>query len=289
MTYLPPGPVAAAVAEVASRADGPPLNAALRVTCSFHPDRWASPGSSDLVIERLAREGIYTSQFVTGTSNGGLTAFRGGDRFRWEQRMFGGVYDGADPELRPKYGALNHRLRSTGGSPRFGSAYIRLAAHTLERTTFCYPDSFDSPANFGVAASCSLTELADADGRDLLDDYVEAHVHGHIELATDVEAMVLDPSFRGTTVETASRQLPCPVEWHQGFVANMADIVAHPAFRGPEIVALATEYALGGELTPRRVGDVARTGKHHPQAVKQLWHYVARFGTAEGRRTRVAG
>ncbi|WP_446663748.1 DUF3626 domain-containing protein [Flexivirga sp. B27] len=278
-------PVGAAVAHVAQRSSGNALDPTLRVTCSFHPDRWAAPGATETVIERLAREGVYRSQFVTGTSNGGLTAFPGGNRFRWESALFGGVYDDADPDLRPKYGALNHRRRSTGASPRFGSSYIRLAAHTLERTTFCYPDSFDNPTDFGVAQSCSLAVLADSDGRDLLDDYVEAHVHGHIELATDVEALVLDPSYKGTAVEEAADGLGCPVEWHEGFVAELSDVQRHPDFRGAEIVELATKCAVDGRLTPRLVGDVARTGKHDRQAVKQVWHYTARFGTAEGRAT----
>lgn len=281
-------PVTAAVAAVAGRAMGAPLDPRLRVTCSFHPDRWASPDSGELVIERLVREGVYASQFVTGTSNGGLTAYLGGDRFRWESTLFDGAYDAADPDLRPKYGALDHRLRGTGASPRFGSSYIRLAAHTLERTTFCYPDSFAEPTDFGVAAACSLTGLADADSRDLMDDYVEAHVHGHLDLATDVEALVLDPSYRGTVVEEAARGLACPIEWHGGFVASIDDIRAHPGFRGAEIVSLAGELAVDARLTPRLVGDAARTDRHHPQAIKQVWHYVARFGTAEGRANRPA-
>lgn len=285
MTNHRTDPVVSAVEHIAARSQGDALDPSLRVTCSFHPDRWASPGSSELVIERLAREGNYSSQFVTGTSNGGLTAHPGGDRFRWESVLFGGVYDDADPDLRPKYGALNHRGRGTGASPRFGSAYIRLAAHTLARTTFCYPDSFDSPTDFGVAASCSLIALADADDRDLLDDYVEAHVHGHLELAADVEAVVLDPSYRGTAVEEAAAGLPCPLEWHEGFVASVDDVRAHLDFRGSEVVALAAECAADGRLTPRLVGDAARSRAHHPQAIKQVWHYTARFGTAEGRAT----
>nr|WP_221185431.1 DUF3626 domain-containing protein [Flexivirga oryzae] len=259
----------------------------MRVTCSFHPDRFAGPGSSELVIERLAREGVYASQFVTGTSNGGLTAFEGGDRFRWESALFGGAYDAADPDLRPKYGALNHRRRSTGASPRFGSSYIRLAAHTLERTTFCYPDSVDDPSDLAVATACRLTALADADTRDLLDDYVEAQVHGHLALADDVEAVVLDPSFRGTRVEDVAQRLPCAVEWHHGFCASVPDIEAHPEYRGHEIVALARDIALDGRLTPRLIGDRARLGGADLQAVKRVWHYTARFGTTEGRGTPV--
>ena len=280
-----PDPVDRALAHVRARAAGPALDPALRVTCSFHPDRRAGPGSSELVIGRLAREGAYTSQFVTGTSNGGLTAFAGGDRFRWESALFGGAYDASDADLRPKYGALNHRFRSTGASPRFGSSYIRLAAHTLERTTFCYPDSVEDPTEFGVATACRLTALAEADTRDLLDDYVEAQVHGHISLADDVEAVVLDPSFRGTAVEEAAAGLPCAVEWHEGFRASVSDIEGHPKYRGPEIVDLARKFAVDGALTPRIVGDHARRGGHDPQSIKQVWHYVARFGTPEGRST----
>ena len=32
-----------------------------------------------------------------------------------------------------------------------------------------------------------------------------------------VEALVLDPSYRGTGVEAAARRLPCQLEWHPGF------------------------------------------------------------------------
>lgn len=286
MRDQPSDPVAAAIAHVAALSSGPALDLDLRVTCSFHPDRWATPGSTDLVIERIASDGAYRSQFVTGTSNGGLTAFRGGDRFRWESGLFGGVYDDVDPDLRPKYGALNHRNRAGGASPRFGSSYLRLAAHTLTRTTFCYPDSFAHPSNFGVAAACGLSERADADDRDLLDDYVEAHVHGHLDLADDVEAVVLDPSFRGTRVEEASSALPCRVEWHDGFRASIDDIASHRDYRGAEVVGLATGFAIDGQLTPRIIGDAARTGLHDPQAVKRVWHCTARFGNAEGRSTR---
>ncbi|WP_326827032.1 DUF3626 domain-containing protein [Streptosporangium sp. NBC_01756] len=45
------------------------------------------------ILERLAKDGAYLSQFVTGTGNGGLTAHPGGDRWRWESRIFGSAYD----------------------------------------------------------------------------------------------------------------------------------------------------------------------------------------------------
>lgn len=60
------------------------------ITLNFHPDRLLADGRT--VAQSLATEGVYRSQFETGISNGGLTAYPGGDRDRWEQRMFGGAY-----------------------------------------------------------------------------------------------------------------------------------------------------------------------------------------------------
>src|SRR5215467_8603518 len=105
-----------AVAHVSARAVGQPLAPELRVTLNFHPDRLAS---GQLVLAALAREGRYRSQFETRISNGGLTAYPGGDRWRRESRIFGAAYDDAVPGERPKYGALNYRRRPVGGAPRF--------------------------------------------------------------------------------------------------------------------------------------------------------------------------
>lgn len=60
------------------------------ITLQFHPD-WPHQGRK--VIESMAADGYYRSQFTTGISNGGLTAFPGGDRWRWESRLFSGRYD----------------------------------------------------------------------------------------------------------------------------------------------------------------------------------------------------
>ena len=70
------------------------LSAAVRrvgmVTVNFHPDRLLADGRS--VAEALCEEGGYRNQFETGISNGGLTAFPGGERDRWEEAAFGGAY-----------------------------------------------------------------------------------------------------------------------------------------------------------------------------------------------------
>ncbi|WP_174720446.1 DUF3626 domain-containing protein [Amycolatopsis sp. BJA-103] len=262
-----------ALSHVAAKARGG-HEAGLPVTLHFHPDRSTVDGRS--LLAAMAEDGFYRNQFETGTSNGGLTAYPGGDRWRWESRMFGGAYDDAPPAERPKYGALNFRRRAVGGAPRFGSAHFRMAAHTIGRTTFCYPDSVLRPADFGYGTRVSaLIALADQDDVDLLDDYIEAHVHGPVQLTTDVEGLVLDPSHRGTDVEKAALGLGCPVEWHPGFRLSTRELARHPAYRGPEFVELGRALAEDGHLDPRVLGDARDVDQ---QALKRVWHYVARFG-----------
>ncbi|MEU8710152.1 DUF3626 domain-containing protein [Streptomyces sp. NPDC048565] len=266
---------ARALRHVAAQSSGPPLDPSLRVTLNFHPDR----GGGRTVLERLAEDGVYVSQFVTGTSNGGLTAHPGGDRWRWESRIFGGAYDGASAHERPVYGALDFRRSPYGAAPRFGSAHFRLSAGALPHATFCYPDSYLEPSDFGVAAAGSrLIALAEAGGRDALDDYIEAQIHGPVRLDRHVEALVLDPCFRGTAVEKAALLLPCPVEWHSGFRLATAELMRHPEYRGAEYIELGAALAVGGFLDARIIGEAARTGRHDPQDLKKVWHLLARFG-----------
>ncbi|MFC8535693.1 DUF3626 domain-containing protein [Streptomyces sp. NPDC057249] len=270
-----PTPRRRALAHVAERASGPALDPGLRVTLNFHPDR-LSAGRP--LLEAMAATGVYASQFVTGTSNGGLTAHPGGDRWRWESRIFGGAYDDAPAGDRPVYGALNFRRYAVGGAPRFGSAHFRLGVGALERTTFCYPDSFLEPTDFGVAARMGLIALALADEQDVLDDYIESQVHGPVRPDRDVEALVLDPCYRGTEVAAAAERLGCPVEWHPGFRLTVDELRRHPGYRGQEYVDLGAAIAVDGVLDPRIVGEAACAGRFDPQAVKKVWHCLARYG-----------
>jgi hypothetical protein len=231
------------------------------------------------ILEAMARDGLYRSQFDTGTSNGGLTAHPGGERWSWESRIFGSAYDEVPASERPKYGSLNFRRRATGGSPRFGSAHLRLRQETLVRTTFCYPDSVFEPTHFGVNSRMTLVALAEADDKDRLDDYVEAQVHGALLLARDVEALVLDPCFQGTDVQRAADRLPCALEWHDGFRLGVDELQKHPHYRGAEYIELGISLAQDGCLDPLVLGDASRTGRYEDQALKRLWHYIARFGS----------
>jgi hypothetical protein len=242
------------------------------VGVQFHPD-W--PFRDGLVIEAIARDGVYRSQFETNISNGGLTAFPGGDRWRWESRLFGGRYDAALAADRPVYGAVDRGRYAHGPAIRFGSAFLRLRPEVTTRSTFCFPDSvFEPDVVVGSDRLSDVAALADADGHDDLDDYIEAHVHGGVRLDTDVDAIVLDPCFRGTAVERAARSTGCAVEWHPGFRASTAEL--DPAYRGPEFVELAR--SLGEELTPATIGSAARSGRYDLQSLKRVWHLLARFG-----------
>lgn len=273
------GPVERALEYIRLRSEGEPTPPEYRIALNFHPDV-ETFGST--VIEMLARDGVYRSQFETGTSNGGMTAYPGGARWAWESRIFGGVYDdchGSHLSLRPKYGALNYRADPVGGSRRFGSCHFRLGQQVLARTTFCYPDSHMQPEHFGVGDRMALIEMAIENRRslDLLDDYIEAHVHGPVQIASDVEAVVLDACYKGTRVETAARLLPCAVEWHDGFRLSIDRLGDCERYRGQAAADALSSMSNEGFITPLEIG-VARIAGMDYQLTKWAWHCVARFG-----------
>ena len=222
----------------------------------------------------MVATGEYRSQFATGISNGGLTAFAGGDRYRWESRLFGGRYDEGSASARPVYGAIDLG-EPRGPAPRFGSAFVRLRPEVGERTTFCYPDSVFEPEKLvDAAAAGELVARMRDDSVDELDRYVEAHVHGGVLFERDVETIVLDPCFRGTEIAESARELGCEVEFHDGFVLYTAN--ADADYRGEAAVTLAQEF--GETLTPDVIGEAAHSGMYDLQTLKYVWHLVAKYG-----------
>lgn len=143
---------------------------------------------------------------------------------------------------------------------------------------------------------------AGAAGR-ALDDYIEAQIHGELSLARDVEAMVVDPSFRdtevGRTLAEIARRHAFPLLWHAGFELPVDGI--DPEFRGPAIPPLAArvhaEFARPGEpVDAALIGRAAASVVSEPQRwadrgptevtlqhLKQLWHVLVRFGTPAAR------
>lgn len=187
----------AATSHVAARSSGLALDRSLRITLNFPPDQQVGGIS---VVQQLGTDRVYRSQFETGTSNGGLTTYSGGDRWLWEQRMFSHAYDDAPASERPKYGALNHRRCGIGGAPRFGSAHLRLTEQVLARTTCCFPDSVFDPTDFGTASQQDLVRLADAWDERALTGLIEALEGG------------------------------VPVEWHEGRRLLVSELKCHPHF-----------------------------------------------------------
>ncbi|GAA3701051.1 hypothetical protein GCM10022224_078670 [Nonomuraea antimicrobica] len=48
--------------------------------------------------------------------------------------------------------------------------------------------------------------------------------------------------------------------------------------RGEGEVKVKAKIAVDDHLDPRIIGDAAATGRYDPQALKRVWHYLARFG-----------
>lgn len=251
-----------------------PTKAARReaITLQFHPD-W--PHGSGKVIESMAAVGFYRSPFSTGISNGGLTAFPGGDRWRWESRLFDGRYDDGPGSDRPVYGAWNRRADPYGGAIRFGSSYVRLRPEAVDRSTFCFPDSVHEPVYVG--------------DRDLL-----PHPMPHGRRLWIRRPRRLRRSTRPWTGALRDRRggprpgsLLC---WHgrrrRGSTSRLQDRVPCRFPRRTE--RLRPRLSRGTHRRVGRVarahadaeahGDAARTGAHPAQSVKQVWHCLARFG-----------
>lgn len=317
------------------------LLSAARVTLNFHPDRLLPDGKT--VAEGLLLDGRYRSQFETRVTNGSATAFAGGDRDTWEQRLFGGAYGASvSPAERPKYGALNLMGHPDGASPRFGSCHLRLRPGVSRRCTFSFGDSYTEPGCVGSAALfapllAALVESVEATGRALgcrdldapgllrrlaqaldppgklgpsrgaapemphgraLDEYIEAQVHGEILLARDVEAIVVDPSFRGTPTEASLRAIEgrfsLPILFHAGFELPVGKVPDD--FRGPAMPPLARRVDSAfnegrGVIDAAVIGRAAATVHRSPeiwldrgtltetiQHLKQLWHVLVQFG-----------
>ncbi|GEA59363.1 DUF3626 domain-containing protein [Vibrio comitans] len=266
-----------ALANMRLKSRGVSLPASYPVTINFHPDRFTS--NNQPLLLAIAEQGYLKSQFETGTSNGGLTAFKGGERWLWEQRVFDGAYDLAPNTLRPKYGALNFRGYEFGASPRFGSAYFQLKPHSFERTTFCYPDSFFEPDDFAVSDRLTpLIEKASQSNEDLLDDYIEAHIHGVVSIKEDVECLVLDPIYRNTAIEKYALLLGIPLRWHKGYELSIEQMSQYPDYRGQQFIDLAKQIAHKGMINTFLLGRAVTQQGFNEQDVKKIWHYLARFG-----------
>ena len=271
------------------------------ITVNFHPDRFSNNGNT--IIENLLHDGQYKGQFHTGTSNGGRTAYVGGDRFHWEQRLFFNAYPKESKE-RPKYGALNLLRYLDGASARFGSCYFTLNPNIINRCTYAYGDSSTNPTTLctgdtfvSVVAGLfedvrqnhrllnkviateqeALAVLMNPDktvceiGRNL--DYcIETHIHGDVSLADDVDLLYVDESFVESDmfdkIELLCYKYRIELKFipkRQVYLANIGEL-----FRGPKIPILASKIdnLLGnnkGIINANLIGSASRDSLENPK------------------------
>lgn len=293
-----------------------------RLTLNFHPDRVGRDGLA--VATGLLRSGCYQSQWTTGLSAGSRSAIAGGERQRFERELFQSTYDGADPATTefPVYGSLDLVFDPHGGSPRFGSSFVVLRRHMLDRTTLCVGDSHMGPRDVGTVeepwsvlaalaeqaaedkllnrglgidaliGACEGSFHATAPSRDL-HGYIEAQIHGGVSLEADVESVVLDPSFRDTTIEEdlrgAAERYGLSLTWHSGSELHFDQVPE--GFRGPTMPEVARQvarpdgivdaHAIGVRAASTVFAEPTAMGDDHEsdlQQLKYLWHTLLAHG-----------
>ena len=242
--------------------------------------------------------------------------------------------DGVSDADRPKYGALQVLAHPDGASPRFGSCFFVLREHVAERCSFTFggsqeDDALDRAGTLTVFEPV-LAALVDALGRRkgafgddqlrlealvtrlvaapetqgsefgtrlgrALDSFIEAQIHGPVDLRTDVRALVADPAFRGGAIGDALRELcarfDLPLTWHPGFVLPVSKVPAH--FRGYALTDLAARVARDGMVDAAAIGDAANAAERDPDAwgghpresidemrtqFRRLWHALVLYG-----------
>lgn len=240
---------------------------------------------------------------------------------------------GVSPADRPKYGALEIMYHADGAAPRFGSCFFVLHTDVSKRSTFTFGGSQEDEAiactgtldtieiviapllrevengsgalgvdNLTVADLMRQltrglsTRIADQSTRPLgkaLDSFLEAQIHGTIDLHQDVEKLVADPAFRGSPTEKDLRAICSTydilLEWHPGFTLPVKAVPER--FRGYATGPLARRIAKDGILNARNIGEAANSLKTEPDlwkdlgpsrealtAFRRLWHVLVMYG-----------
>ncbi len=304
-----------------------------RVAFAFHPERLSRGGRSvahGLLADGVYRNQFETgvsggsaSAFAGGARDEWERRLFGGAYHR----------PGVAPADRPTYGALFLVAHPDGPAPRFGSCYLVLRPQVTARCTFTFPGSQDDAAREGsgtlevpepVAAALlrhvevdpaplgvpglAVGELVGAmragvpcaprgargggPGR-ALDSFVEAQVHGPVELARDAERLVADSAFRGTPVADVLARIASThgisLAWHPGFALAAADVPA--TFRGFPTRRLAERIAPCATLDAPRIGAAHNDFAANPGAwaefgtpsevracFRRLWHVLVLSG-----------
>ncbi len=145
------------------------------------------------VLSSVTAVGRLLNQFETGTSQGTLDPEPGGDRESWEKNHLG-IDRLTHYSKRPIYGHLHIHHddphRGPQGSISYGDAMLTLHPHVRERTTFTPKDS-SSIGSHEVFLNEHAHHAVMQHEMDRNGDYVEAQIHGGVDMAKDVAALHL--------------------------------------------------------------------------------------------------
>jgi len=306
-----------------------------RVAVAFHPNRVTRGGSSvaaGLLADGRYRNQFETG--VSSGSTSGFAGGRRDEweRTLFGGRYHGA---GSSWEDRPKYGALHLISHPDGPCPRFGSCYFVLRPEVSGRCTFTslgshgdrateqsgtlsvfepvllalagHLESVESPLGCeGLGLADLMARMgeslpfapADGSGNTMgraLDSFVEAQVHGPVELDRDVEELVADVSFRETEAEEALTKLAdtygIPLRWHPGFCLRAEEFPEE--FRGFRARRVAERVAVEGVVDAASLGAGENDCRLNPEAwqgfdstsetltmFRRVWHVLVLRGRA---------
>ncbi|ULA59254.1 MAG: hypothetical protein LZF60_110043 [Nitrospira sp.] len=193
-----------------------------------------------------------------------------------------GMMDHLDPVLASLMTEISEGTGARVGWPPFRAPTLGIEALTV-------PRFLDICQSLGEPRSL---RASGPPGR-VLDSCIEAQVHGPIDLASDVECVVVDPAFDGTRsgellIEIAKRY-GIEIAYHQGF--RMAAREVPEDFRGPVMPVLALRVAQDGIVDAATIGAAEAALWESPDAwrdigtraemlqyLKQLWHVLVHYG-----------
>jgi hypothetical protein len=271
------------------------LRAESRVVLAFHPDRVGLGGRTvveGLLADGEYRNSFETG--LSSGSTSGFAGGRRDVWER--QLFGGSYHrPGVTLAERPKYGALFLVSHADGPCPRFGSCYFVLRQELSRRSSFTllgsqeeragewtgtlkafepvmvalahHLDAVSAPLGVeGLSLQRLLSDLRseipiptglgpDARGR-ALDSFVEAQVHGRVDLGRDVEELVADACFSGTAVGDGLAELASvygiSLRWHPGFALESHEFPE--VFRGFTTRRVAERVAVEGVVNAFHLG-----------------------------------
>jgi len=304
-----------------------------RVVLAFHPERLSRSGrtvAQGLLADGVYKT-QYETGLSSGSESAFAGGQR--DEWERRLFAGAYHMPGAPLSGRPKYGALFLVAHPDGPAPRFGSCYLVLRPEVTARCTFTLLGSQEErapaetgtvdvlepviaallrhveedPAPLGVpgltvrdlveamraGVPCSPPGVARERPGRALDSFVEAQVHGPVALARDVEALVVDASFRGHAVGETLAELASAyavaLSWHPGFALAVDEVPE--TFREHPVGPLARRISTGAPLDAATIGAAFNDLVRDPEAwralgtpsairtcFRRLWHALVVLG-----------